>query len=386
MRKIAVDRAVPGRRVKCPRCGQVLTVPQSFVRQPAGRPPAGRAAPSKPTAVATLAAWPRSYRIGIGVLLVVALLALIFGNLVTRLFVGLVVLSMLNGYWLGASNLAAGIAGTLAALLFAVPVGRALEGWSSMLFGSTGLVNRVVSIAVGGVILGVVVGLALSVPVRRAVKSSVVWRRFDKLLGTGLGLLEGALLGTVLIWAAVSVEPMAARALAEGSRPERGVQASPSAEWVVTIAKAARNSAVGRAASVVNPLKELRVIDLLERVQTVLNDPVARELFVNHPAIQRIRHRPSVERTLALLSAEPQIPKLEDGISHEEVRSLLTSPRFLAILDETGLLGDLSPIANDVEADPERDDRGSQSGRSAVHHRPAGRQSRASPRSSGTTS
>ncbi len=102
----------------------------------------------------------------------------------------------------------------------------------------------------------------------------------------------------------------------------------------------------------VNPLAELRLITLFEHGLIVLNDPGARDAFVGHPAIEGIKRRPSVQLALDMLRADPQISQIvesEDGITGEELRAILDSPTLLAILDETNLVADLSPIADDIE-------------------------------------
>lgn len=290
--------------------------------------------------------WTPSVYVAAGVLGLFAVAALLFGNLVTRLFVVLVVLTTLNGYWLGAARVAASAVGFLVALLLAVPMGKLVEPLVSTLVGTTGLANRMLSIGICGAVQVMVVGVALSVLFARFLKRRPEWRRFDRLIGTGVGLVDGAIFGAFLIWAVLLLEPMAGRYTGQSGRSDR---ADLLRRNVLTAAASVRQSAVGRAAGVVNPLKEMQMFALLNHAQTVLADPRAREVFVNHPTMQRIRERPAVRRTLELLANEPALVEFEDGLSDEELRDLLQSPRLLAILDETGLLRELAPISADIE-------------------------------------
>ncbi len=278
-----------------------------------------------------------------------ALLTLIWLDAFTGLFVTLIVLTSLNGYWLGASRLAAGFAGTILAILLAVPAGHACEGLLHAIFNTSGLVNRLLSIGTGGAIVALVASVALAFPVRWLTKKHPTWRRFDKSLGTGLGGLEGVLLGLMLLWGIFTVQPIAERVMADAAQAQEGAEVSRLVRRVVSVARSARATAIGRMIGDINPLKEMRLFDLFSRIQVVLNDPAARDAIAKHPAIERIRHRPSVERTLAMLSAEPEFANLEDGISDTELHKLATSSRVLAILDETGLLADLPAIASDLQ-------------------------------------
>lgn len=346
---IGIDSQHAGRRVKCPACGQALIVPQPSRKSPNEKSTVAKALPKKPSVPEPVSFWTRPMLIGLGSLVVLAGLMLIFGNLITRLFVVLVVLTALNGFWLGVSKVAAAIVGMLLAMLLAVPLGKLFEGLFAMVFGSSGLTNRMISIGICGLLLVMLISVLLSIPIKRAMKNRPTWRRYDKLLGTGLGLFEGALLGVLLIWAVLVLEPMAAANLARARDPDSELESSSTARVVVALARAMEESVLGRAAEVANPLKNMRVIRLFADAQTVLNDPLRREIFLNDPKMQRIEQRPSVRKALKLLSGRLPEVKMDDGLSSAEIRIILASPRFLEILDETDLLSELTPLADDIE-------------------------------------
>jgi hypothetical protein len=288
-------------------------------------------------------------RITLAACLMLALLALAFGNLVTRLFTVLVLLTALNGYWLGATKSVASVGGMLIAMLLAVPLGTALEGIVGAIVGSGGLTNRMISIGAWAVIVTAVVTVILSLVVGRTLKKRQGWRRLDKLLGIGLGVLDGVILGVILLWVVFALEPMAAANLARARDGQHEVEPSSTAKAVVALASAAQKSTVGRAAEAANPLKNMRIIRLFADAQTVLNDPFRRELFLNDTRIQDMQRRPSVQKALELLSGGLPDVDLDDGLSSEELHVILASPEFLAVLDETGLLAELSPLAGEIE-------------------------------------
>ncbi|MCP4589235.1 MAG: hypothetical protein GY842_00685, partial [bacterium] len=184
---------------------------------------------------------------------------LIFGNNVTRLFILLVAFTVANGYWLGASRVAAAFGGMIAAVVLALPLGKACAGAMGAVVGTTGLTNRMVSIGVAAVIVAVVITIGLQVALNRALKRRPAWKEYDRPVGAGIGLFEGVLLGFVVLWAVLVLEPGMAISLArsDGTSPS-----APMARCVSAVAAQARASILGRLAGVANPLAEMRLIAL----------------------------------------------------------------------------------------------------------------------------
>lgn len=374
--KIRMDDAHAGRRVKCPACAHVLVVPhpqeQESPTAVASRPRVGAAGtkrndprPSSPRAVCKRSAGssvdagqgkstPATTRrrsielVFLGGLIVIATVALVFGTLVTKLFFLLVLLTTLNGYWLGASKVSAVFAGMLVAVLLAVPTGTAFEGAIGGLFGLSGLIGRLTSIATCGAVEMLIVAGVLQIVLRKLLKNRPAWRRYDKLAGSGLGLLEGAMLGFLLIWAVLVLEPLAvSRVQSPGAASSNAV-----AERVVAIAEVVRSSRLGQMADAANPLDEMRLITLSQKCLVILNDPVRRVAFVNHPTVVGIKQRPSFEQAMDILHDDPrvrQIVESEAEVTADDLFALLNGPALLRILDETTLAAELSAIADDVE-------------------------------------
>jgi hypothetical protein len=335
-----MDAVHAGRKIRCSGCGKLLVVPQPADDQ--GESP-------KPAEPQTPPFWTPTTLLILGILLGLAIFMFALGNVVTRIFVVLIVCTTLHGCWLGASRVAAAIIGMLAALVLAAPVGKALEGMCASVAGLSGLANRLLSIGVAGVLVIIVVSTVISFPLTRMMRKRPLWRRCDRVIGGGLGMVEGAILGMLVIWTILVAEPILARNLAEANRPGSNLRPHRMSGALVSAAQVARESAVGRAIGASNPLKEMRIITLLHDAQTVLTNQRSREAFLNHPAIAQLRHRESVQRVVDTLAAEAQLVNLEDGLSAQEVRALLESPKLLAALDETNLLAELSPMADQIE-------------------------------------
>ena len=348
---LVAPAADAGQDINCPCCGRKLHVPR--VSQTGVKAATDTAATGTQPLAVKVKKPPSGHSTAgfflLGLVLGLTLIAFIFGNLVTRMFVALVFITALNGYWMGAAKITATLLGMLLAVPLATPVGRMLEGLCTALFGSTGLMNRMIGVGVGAFVVILVVGTALTFPLKSWLKKHPGWRKADRLAGCLLGTLEGGMLGVFIIWAVLVIEPIAARHLAEVEASHGQIEANQGARWIARTAAAVRESAVGRAVRVANPLKEMRIFRFFDEAQTVLNDRQLRERFVNHPNMKAIAEMPALKKAQELLVANAEIVNIDDGLSDEELRTLLQDPRFLDILDETNLLAELGPIAYQIQ-------------------------------------
>jgi uncharacterized membrane protein required for colicin V production len=317
-------------------------------------PPLPAAAPRTPERPKTPTGWVGFFLSpwGIGLCLLVTMLAAVtvFGDTVSILFFLFIALFVVNGYWIGAAKIGALLGGLIAGAMFAVPVGKGLEGLCASIFNTTGTTNRLLSIAISALVSVVLVTGILQVIIGRWQKRAPKWKRYDRVVGSGLGLLEGALLGMLLIWAVLSLEPIAATSLAQTESPDGANHSNPISRQVVALAQTARSSTVGRIADATNPFKEMRLITLLSKGLIVISDPGAQQAFVSHPAIKAIQKRPSVQQAMQMLNDDPEISKhLDSQSTGVNLRAILASPTLLAIFDQTDIVADLSPLADEIE-------------------------------------
>ncbi len=321
---------------------------------PAAAPPQITPVQVSPVSPKHAAGWTRFFLsprvIVLCLLAVISVAVLAFGDLVTILFFLFVAFTAANGYWIGAARIGALFGGLLAGALFAVPMGKALEGLCAAVFSTTGATNRMISTGLSALACVVLVTITLQVVIGQWQKRNPQWKGYDRMVGSGLGLLEGALLGLLLIWAVLSLEPIAATSLAQTQSHEGSTNSNPISRYVVAIAQTARGSKVGRLADAVNPLNEMRLLTLLSKGLVVLNDPGAHQAFINHPAIETIRQRPSVQQAMKMLADDPEISLI---LENESIRGnlsvILASPTLLAIFDQTDIVADLSPLADEIE-------------------------------------
>ncbi len=120
-------------------------VPRLSVEARAG---AQRAATADPSPMSDL-----DRRIKIAVVsggLVVLAAGLVLGSVLTKIVVSLMCLVMLQGLWRGAGELVGLVASSLVAVILAPALGRAFEGVFGGILGTSGILNRMISIAVIG--------------------------------------------------------------------------------------------------------------------------------------------------------------------------------------------------------------------------------------------
>jgi hypothetical protein len=291
--------------------------------------------------------WPL---IGLCLLGVITLASLLFGDLVTFLFFLFIAVVMINGYWIGAARIGALLGGLLAGALFGIPVGKALEGLCASVFHTSGTTNRILSIALCALVSVVLVTIALQILIGRLLKSRPQWMQYNRAVGSGLGLVEGVLLACLVIWSLLGLESIAAISLAQTGSSDGSGRPNPVSRMIVSMAQSTRGSAIGRLADTTNPLNEMRLLTLLADGMVVVNDPVAREAFINHPAIERIQENPSVQQALRMLKEDEALcDVLENGSLGEKLKAILSSPTLPAVFDQTDIVAELSPLADEIE-------------------------------------
>lgn len=303
-----------------------------------------------------------------------ALLASILGGPVTAIVFILTAACILQGLWRGASEILGLLVGMLVAALLCRPIGRAFEGLTASLASTTGVTNRLVSVALAAILIALVVSIAASFALKRLWKSKKhAWMKWDHLLGAAVGLVEGAFLSLLVLWTPLIIEPIAKaevsldEQLGQSNQEGENVMAKRVASW----ATAVRESPVGGLALATNPTAASPMMQLLEDFIAVSRDEAAMEHFLKSEAIQRLKNLPSVGDAVRRLEADPELtalikpaaptpsstpgtPPADDAagppITGETIRAILSSNTLLQVLDETTIVQDLAPITPDIAA------------------------------------
>ncbi len=315
-------------------------------RPAGGRPAQPAAAAARPERSAN--SRPLLYVAGGLVLLAIPFIAL--GSLPVKLFAGLIVLAALQGLWRGAAEITGLVIGMLLAMLLAPTVGPALEGVIGGIAGTGGVMNRVISIAVVGLVL-VVLGWGIGAVVgRKVMKGRPAWRVWDRYAGGAIGGIEGVLLALMLLWAPVAMEPIA-RARVEDD-VALGVEPTPAAKVAVRMAEAVRESALGGVVEATNPLPESELLTLMTDFSAISRDQEALEWLLQTPVMIRLQEMPSVVDAMNRVQNAPDLAAMfaDESVDPSEIAEFLNSPVSIEILDNTTVVRDVTPLAAELKA------------------------------------
>jgi hypothetical protein len=301
-----------------------------------------------PEAEAAAAELDRKIKLGIVIgSAVIMLAALILGSLPTKIVVSLICLVTLQGLWRGAAELVGLVVSTIFAVALAPALGRGFEGLFRGLFGTTGVLNRTISIAVVGLLIIVAGTTLLSIGARRFVKQRPELARVNKYAGAGMGLVEGTILGMAVLWTVLALEPIAAGQLTSQPSyvvPDEGDKANPVAKGLVSFADKVRDSALGGMAQATNPIEGARLLSLCNDFVAVARDEAAFDSFMQSPVMQEIKELPSMQAAMDRVKADPELANLvKDDLTADAVRTVLGSKTILDIFDHTTVVSDLTP-------------------------------------------
>jgi hypothetical protein len=275
------------------------------------------------------------------------LLALILGSMPTKVVVCLMGLLTLQGLWRGGAELVGLVISSIFAIVLAPILGRGFEGLVSTIFGTSGVLNRAISIATVGLLIIIAGTTLLSIAARRFVKQRPHLARANSYAGAGLGLVEGTILGMTVLWTGLALEPIAAAQTSTQPSymvPDPADQPSALAKGVVSFAGQVRSSALGGPAQATNPIEGARLLSLCNDFIAVARDEAAFDSFMKSAVIQEIKDLPSVNTAMERVKADPQLANLiKEDLSADAVRTVLSSKTVLGIFDETSVVSDLTP-------------------------------------------
>ncbi len=275
----------------------------------------------------------------------VILLTLIFASVPMKVFALVICLSTLQGLWRGAIELAGIVLGMLIGVLLAKPLGIAFEGATASIFSTGGMVNRGLSMAIVAVIITALIAITFKFTAGRALKKKESIAKFDKLAGAALGLVEGSLIGLMVLWVPLALEPVASAQLAALEAGET-TQPNPAAQRVLAFAKQVRGSAMGDFVESTNPAQGSHLMTLANDAAAIARDPERFEHMLDHDAIVRLQELDSFKEAMDMLNSDPELWSLFDSgeIDSQAIRQLANSPTMLRIIDETSLVDDIGPL------------------------------------------
>ncbi len=286
--------------------------------------------------------------------LIAVAVALAFGSPVTQIAVALIALTALQGTILGAAETAGLVAALALAALVAFPLGRAIEDSLGGLIGASGVAKRAAAIAAAAAVALILGSLVFGVISRRLVRTAR--RGFtDRSIGGALGLVEGVFLALLALWGLFALEPVAETRLASSrdaiTAPDAPEPPKPNdlASRVLAITESASNSFIGRLARDANPFAETTVVAMADDYLVVVRDSAALEHFLESDAVRRLNETPSFQRALEIIRTDPDVrAALDRGLDRRGLRALFESDAILRALDDTGVVRDLEPLADEL--------------------------------------
>lgn len=291
----------------------------------------------------------RGLLIGLGAAtLCITLASLAAGSWLTTLSVALVGGMALVGVWRGGAEIAGAAVGVLAAVCAAPGMGRLFEGAVGGVVGTTGMLNRLVSMGVCGVVILIGVGAAVNYGVKRYVGGRPGLEAVNVWSGLGLGTVKGVVLALAVHWVPMALEPLAmARVFAEreDAYMTAGGPPEPVAEGVLKMARASRGTWVGSVAEATNPVAGMDLLLLAADFAAISRDEAAMQHFLGSKVVRSLLELPSVREATAMLEADEELKGLvsAEGVTVQGIMAMLRSETVLRIIDETRIVRDVSP-------------------------------------------
>jgi len=168
------------------------------------------------------------------------------GDRVTAVVLTAVLLFALIGYWIKGSRLIGLTCGLIAAVVLAPPLIESCEQTFADWFGTSGLINQILSVLVVGGLILLGVAKILHFFLIRHLLDRASPDTFNRQIGFGIGACEGVVLCVFLIGGLMDLEPRAKQALYSGSNATENRVMRRLYGHVVKYAAETRGSAVAR--------------------------------------------------------------------------------------------------------------------------------------------
>ena len=250
--------------------------------------------------------------------------------------------SAFSGFRIGATAIIASVAAIAAAVTYAPSIGHQHEWRFTEWFGTTGLLNRFVSIGAVGLSITVATSIVAMLVTGKLFRSQPSLSRTNKWLGFMIGGVEGVVASLFLLGGVLILEPIEQQRSAQGAnQTESGKRISG---LVLKTAQWTRSSEVGPYIQQYNPFvrfPELNKIEQVQKTVQTLSDPQKIERLMRHPEVQRLQSRPEVRTAVEKVMSDPEIRSaLHSGtpMNRSIAMTLLNHPAILELIDQPGFL------------------------------------------------
>lgn len=247
-----------------------------------------------------------------------------------------------SGFRVGMLSILTSVAAITAAIIYAPEIGMQYEQQVGETLGTTGLLNRCVSVAGVGIGISMLVWLVTYLTVGRIVRNRPGLVRMNRRGGFLIGYAQGAAAIVLLVGGFLVMEPIQRQRLAEANvAVEDYSMVHKAIFWTVDQTDA---SVIGPTIRKYNPIEKIPQLNQIQRVQrtaAVLADPAKMNDVIGHPSILQLQQRPEVQQAVADLRSDESINKiLTSGkpMDRAAAMTLLNHPAVLNLVDQPGFL------------------------------------------------
>lgn len=271
--------------------------------------------------------------------------AIYFGIHGAYVLAGLVAVSgvcAFSGFRLGAVAIFTSIAAITAAVAYAPSIGYQQEWRFTEWFGTTGLLNRFISIGAVGIGITLVTTCVVLMMTGRIFRRRPRLDQPNRWLGFLIGGVEGVVATVFLLGGILVLEPIEQKRQKLGQATGR--RTTQISDLVLLTAEHAHNSKIGPYIEEYNPFVRFPQLNKIEEVQKsvqVLSDPEKIERLMRHPEVRQLQNRPEVRTAVRKVMDDPEIRTiLHSGtpMNRSIAMTLLNHPAILELVDQPGFI------------------------------------------------
>jgi uncharacterized membrane protein required for colicin V production len=259
---------------------------------------------------------------------------------------GMAAIGALWGYRTGAVSFLTSLIALAAAFFFAPAIGQSYEYHFSQWFGTTGLMNRVLSVGVFGVLLAFVIAGLMTLISLKVLSSRPLLDATNRWLGLIIGAAQAPVAALFFIGGLMIIEPAVQQRVDDPNAP----RAKFTTKLVLQTAEMTRESKLGPLVEKYNPflrVPELNKLEPMHRSVQILSDPAQIQRVLGHPSIRQLQEREDMRRTVEKLASDPKIQEvLASGKRMDKSMAmvLLKHPAVLELLDQPDFVEQASQV------------------------------------------
>lgn len=273
------------------------------------------------------------------------------GDYVAASSLAAVAVAGLWGYYLGAFRIV-GLWGSLLAAGWGAAHGAVWIGpHVAQAFATSPAVTRVVSFGVAGIVIAMFVSLAVRVFAWRLLKERPSLELGNRLIGFGIGGVQGVAAMLLLLNGVLMVEPQARERVKGPRQGTRDAVARAVAGRVVELANQTRRSTLAPYIVQYNPYERISHLKSLQRTVTAVSNPEKLQRAMKSSRVQQLRDRPEVRAALDSLAQDPTFRKLAESgqpIDQSSAMSLMNHPAVSKLLSQPDLVREFTSALQDA--------------------------------------